>query len=308
MASNTPEQAAISTSSEGATSGAKGSSAATVARSGMPDGVNGAQFRVPGAEPQACAAHAAHTGPAIVRCENVFKSYRLGGRTVEALRGVDLTIARPGFFAIMGQSGSGKSTLLHLLAALDTPDTGRVFVDGQGLHDLNERELTSFRQRRIGIVFQQFNLIPTLTAIENVQLPGMLAGEKAAFLDARARELLEALGIADRAHHRPDALSGGEQQRVAIARSLLFSPKVLLADEPTGNLDSASSNRLWKLLADLAHTSGVTVLMVTHEPAAAANCERVYVLRDGRINGEIDTEGLDAAGVASVYQQLVRQA
>lgn len=303
MASNTPDPAAHAGSSVGL--------AETSARAAIGLGANGAQARaseVADAQAISSSEAGAQAAAAIVRCENVFKSYRLGGRVVEALRGVDLTIARPGFFAIMGQSGSGKSTLLHLLAALDTPDTGRVFVDGQGLHDLNERELTSFRQRRIGIVFQQFNLIPTLTAIENVQLPGMLAGEKPAFLDSRARELLEALGIADRSHHRPDALSGGEQQRVAIARSLLFSPKVLLADEPTGNLDSASSNRLWKLLAELAHSKGVTVLMVTHEPAAAANCERVFVLRDGRINGEIDTEGLDAAGVASVYQQLVRQA
>lgn len=244
----------------------------------------------------------------MVRCEQVFKSYKLGDRTVEALRGVDLRIERPGFFAIMGQSGSGKSTLLHLLAALDKPDRGEVFVSGQGLHTMTERELTSFRQRHIGIVFQQFNLIPTLTAIENVQLPGMLAGESRAFLDKRARELLEALGIGARASHRPDALSGGEQQRVAIARSLLFSPRVLLADEPTGNLDSASSNRLWALLSSLAREQQMTVLMVTHEPAAAANCEKIYVLRDGKITGEIETEGLDASGVASVYQQLVRAA
>lgn len=244
----------------------------------------------------------------MVRCEQVFKSYKLGDRTVEALRGVDLRIEQPGFFAIMGQSGSGKSTLLHLLAALDKPDRGEVFVSGQGLHTMTERELTSFRQRHIGIVFQQFNLIPTLTAIENVQLPGMLAGESRSFLDKRAKELLEALGIGARASHRPDALSGGEQQRVAIARSLLFSPKVLLADEPTGNLDSASSNRLWALLSSLAREQQMTVLMVTHEPAAAANCEKIYVLRDGKITGEIGTEGLDASGVASLYQQLVRAA
>jgi putative ABC transport system ATP-binding protein len=247
-------------------------------------------------------------GGALVRCVNVHKAYHLMGRDVQALRGVDLTIDRPGFFAIMGASGSGKSTLLHLLAALDTPDQGQVFVSGRGLHEMNERELTIFRRTEIGIVFQQFNLIPTLTAMENVELPGMLAGKSESELRPRAKELLDALGIAERAHHRPDALSGGEQQRVAIARALLFSPKVLLADEPTGNLDSVSSAKLWELLAKLAKERSMTVLMVTHEPSAAANCERVYVLKDGKMFGELETEGLDAAGVAARYQQLVRSA
>jgi putative ABC transport system ATP-binding protein len=247
-------------------------------------------------------------GGPLVRCVNVHKAYHLMGRDVQALRGVDLTIDRPGFFAIMGASGSGKSTLLHLLAALDTPDQGQVFVSGRGLHEMNERELTIFRRTEIGIVFQQFNLIPTLTAMENVELPGMLAGKSESELRPRAKELLDALGIAERAHHRPDALSGGEQQRVAIARALLFSPKVLLADEPTGNLDSVSSAKLWELLAKLAKERSMTVLMVTHEPSAAANCERVYVLKDGKMFGELETEGLDAAGVAARYQQLVRSA
>ena len=244
----------------------------------------------------------------MIRCVDVYKSYRLGDREVTALRGIDLEIDRPGFHAIMGASGSGKSTLLHLLAALDTPDHGEVWVSGQGLHEMRERELTMFRRKQIGIVFQQFNLIPTLTARENVELPGMLAGESSAFLAERSAELLEALGVSERADHRPDALSGGEQQRVAIARSLLFSPRVLLADEPTGNLDSSSSAKLWTLLADLARAHEMTVLMVTHEPAAAANCESVMVLRDGKMFGKISTEGLDAAGVASRYQQLIRAA
>ncbi len=244
----------------------------------------------------------------MIRCIDVHKSYSLGDRPVQALRGVDLEVERPGFFAIMGQSGSGKSTLLHLLAALDTPDSGELWLNGKPVHDMDESSLTAFRRRQIGIVFQQFNLIPTLTAIENVQLPGMLAGEKRGFLEDRSRELLQALGVAERASHRPDALSGGEQQRVAIARSLLFSPRILLADEPTGNLDSTSAEKLWGLLAGVAKEHEMTVLMVTHEPAAAAHCERIYVLRDGRISGQIGTEGLDAAGVASVYQQLVRTA
>jgi putative ABC transport system ATP-binding protein len=246
-----------------------------------------------------------------VRCEDVAKGYDLpgsGGRRVDALRGVDLAIDAPGFYGIMGASGSGKSTLLHLLAALDRADRGRVLIGGRDLGTLSERELTAFRRERIGIVFQQFNLIPTLTARENVELPGVLAGRPAAQLRARSQELLAALGVGERADHRPDALSGGEQQRVAIARSLLFSPALLLADEPTGNLDSASSEKLWTLLGDLARSRAMTVVMVTHEPAAAAHCSRVFVLRDGVVAGHIETEGLDAGAVAARYQQLVRTA
>ena len=245
----------------------------------------------------------------MIRCANVHKSYRLGARAVPALRGVDLVIAEPGFYAIMGQSGSGKSTLLHLLAALDRPDAGTIEIAGRPIHALADADATLFRRRGIGIVFQQFNLIPTLTARENVELPGMLAGEAAGAIEARSAELLDRLGIAARADHRPDALSGGEQQRVAIARALLFSPPVLLADEPTGSLDSASSERLWRLLGEIAAERGMTVVMVTHEPAAAVHCRAVYVLADGRLIGSIeagDAGGLDAAGVATRYQQLVR--
>jgi len=248
------------------------------------------------------------SGTPSINCVNVHKAYRLAGRDVPALRGVDLSIERPGFYAIMGHSGSGKSTLLHLLAALDKPDQGEVVVAGKAVHALSEHDATLFRRREIGIVFQQFNLIPTLTAKENVELPGMLGGEPQAWLTARSMELLGRLGLAERAGHRPEALSGGEQQRVAIARSLLFSPKVLFADEPTGNLDSSTSAKLWSLLADLAREQAMLVLMVTHEPAAAVNCEKIFVLHDGRVTSEILTEGLDAAGVASRYQQSARTA
>lgn len=244
----------------------------------------------------------------MIQCIDVYKSYHLSGHDVQALKGVDLHIEAPGFYGIMGASGSGKSTLLHLLAALDTPDKGEVRIAGHAIQQMSERELTLFRRRQIGIVFQQFNLIPTLTARENVELPGMLAGEGSKALRARSDELLTSLGVGHRGDHRPDALSGGEQQRVAIARSLFFAPKVLLADEPTGNLDSTSSAKLWELLRSLAVEQQMTVLMVTHEPAAAANCQTVFVLRDGRMFGQIETEGLDAAGVASRYQQLVRAA
>ncbi|TVQ63048.1 MAG: ABC transporter ATP-binding protein [Phycisphaerales bacterium] len=221
----------------------------------------------------------------MIRCINVHKQYRLGDAVVPALRGVDLTIDDPGFYAVMGSSGSGKSTLLHLLAALDTPDEGEVHVAGVRIDTMNERELTRFRSREVGVVFQQFNLLPTMTAMENVELPGLLARRPAKETRERAGSLLEALGVAHRAGHRPDALSGGEQQRVAIARSLLFSPRVLLADEPTGALDSANSRTLWALLAQIAAEREMSIVMVTHEPEAASHCARVYTLSDGRIVG-----------------------
>lgn len=246
----------------------------------------------------------------MIRCTDIRKTYDLGGRRVEALRGLTLDIPGPGFFAIMGQSGSGKSTLLHLLAGLDSPDSGQITVAGEPLGEMNDAKATHYRRKTIGIVFQQFNLIPTLSAIENVELPGILAGESPAALRARATQLLQQLGVGERADHRPDAMSGGEQQRVAIARALSGSPPVLLADEPSGNLDSANSHKLWQLLADLASTMKITIVMVTHEPAAAAHCDRVYVLRDGSLVGEFPTrEGertLDAAGVAARYQQYLR--
>jgi len=246
-----------------------------------------------------------------IRCRDIHKTYILGDRRVTALRGVDLDLPESGYHAIMGASGSGKSTLLHLLAALDRPDRGEIHIGDTPVHALSEREATLFRRTRVGVVFQQFNLIPTLTARENVALPGLLAGEDASRLRARSMELLDRLGVAERADHRPDALSGGEQQRVAIARALLFSPPVLLADEPTGNLDSTTSARLWALLGEIAGEDGMTVVMVTHEPVAAAYCQTVHVMIDGRIRGMIDGrtgkgEALDAADVAARYQQFVR--
>lgn len=244
----------------------------------------------------------------MIRCAQVEKCYHLGDRRVEALRGIDLHIPEPGFYAVMGASGSGKSTLLHLLGALDVPDRGEIEVAGNTLHRMNEGELTRFRRHEIGIVFQQFNLIPTMTARENVGLPALLAGRPRRDIEDRSEALLESLGVQDRSDHRPDALSGGEQQRVAIARALYFEPRVLLADEPTGNLDSQSSESLWILLGTLARKHEMTVVMVTHEPAAAAHCRRSYILRDGRLGGQIETDGLDASGVAAEYQRLSRSA
>jgi len=243
----------------------------------------------------------------MIRCTGLHKRYTLGERTVHALRGLDLSIETPGFCAIMGQSGSGKSTLLHLLAAMDTPDEGEIEVAGVRVDQLGEREANAYRREAIGIIFQQFNLIPTLTARENVELPGSLAGRDATELRKRAMSLLDRLDVAERADHRPDALSGGEQQRVAIARALLFEPRVILADEPTGALDSQTGEKLWSLLGEVAREQRAVVLMVTHEPAAAAHCERVYVLRDGVMDGQIETEGLDAAGVAARYHQRMAQ-
>ena len=242
----------------------------------------------------------------MIRCEDVHKSYRIGQRSVEALRGANLEIESPGFYAVMGASGSGKSTLLHLMAGLDRPDSGSIDVAGHRVDQMNDRELTRYRRYEIGIVFQQLNLIPTMTAQENVELPAMLANEATREIRDHASELLERLGLGGRADHRPEALSGGEQQRVAIARSLLYSPPVLFADEPTGNLDSRSSESLWSLLSDLATERRMTVVMVTHEPAAAAHCSRVHLLHDGLVSGQIETDGLDASGIASRYQQLSR--
>jgi ABC-type lipoprotein export system ATPase subunit len=240
----------------------------------------------------------------MIRCAGVSKSYQLGPRRVEALRGVEFSIDGPGFFAIMGRSGSGKSTLLHLLAALDRPDQGQIEIAGRAIHNLTETQATAFRGREIGIIFQQFNLISTLSARENVELPGELLGEAPAVLRSRSGELLDRLGLADRMDHRPQALSGGEQQRVAIARALLFKPPVVFADEPTGNLDSRSSALLWGLLEEIARQEAVTVVMVTHEPSAATHCRRVLVLADGRVRGQFDVEGMDAIGVAARASDL----
>jgi putative ABC transport system ATP-binding protein len=239
---------------------------------------------------------------AAIDVRGVTKTYRNGPNRIHALRGIDLRIDEPGFYGIMGPSGSGKSTLLHLLAALDRPDAGRIEVAGHRIDDMSESELTMFRRRRIGIVFQQFNLISTLSALDNVVLPGLLDGMPASERKHRGEKLLDSLGLAARIHHRPDALSGGEQQRVAIARALLFAPSVLFADEPTGNLDSATSQQVWSLLKQLAEQEKLTVLMVTHEPSAAAHCRRVFVIRDGMIHSSFDVDGIDAIELATRAQ------
>ncbi len=245
---------------------------------------------------------------AIVRAQGVRKTYRTGNRPVEALRGADLVIERPGFYAIMGASGSGKSTLLYLLAGLDRADAGEIEVGGERIDRMDEHALTLFRRRKIGVVFQQYNLLPTLSALDNVMLPGVLDGMPRAALADRARGLLATLGLEDRMDHRPEALSGGEQQRVAIARALLFEPGVVFADEPTGALDSANAERLWKMLDRLATERNIAVLMVTHEPAAAAHCRTVFVIRDGVVAGSFETRGMHASDLVVRASELGRAA
>jgi putative ABC transport system ATP-binding protein len=221
----------------------------------------------------------------MIRCDNVVRSYRMGESSVTALRGISLAVQRGEHVAIMGPSGCGKSTLLHLLGAVDTPTSGHVIVDGRDTSSLNDRQATDFRLRHIGFVFQRFYLMPTLTAAENVELPMAEAGVARRERAARARELLGYVGLGDRFGHRPTQLSGGEQQRVAIARALANRPPLLLADEPTGELDADTGATLLELFAQL-HRDGTTLVFVTHDAVVAAAAQRVIRLRDGRVVGD----------------------
>jgi putative ABC transport system ATP-binding protein len=218
----------------------------------------------------------------MIRCEDVTRTYRMGESNVTALRGVTFHVPRGQFAAITGPSGCGKSTLLHLLGAVDVPSSGRVTVDGHDTSALTDRDATDFRLRHVGFVFQRFYLMPTLSAAENVELPMAEAGVARAVRRARARELLGYVGLGDRAAHRPTQLSGGEQQRVAIARALANSPALLLADEPTGELDTETGAELLELFARL-NRDGTTLVFVTHDPVVARAASRVLSLRDGRV-------------------------
>jgi putative ABC transport system ATP-binding protein len=239
--------------------------------------------------------------------ENVRKQFRQGDRAVAALDGVSLDVPRGQILAVMGASGSGKSTLLHLMAGLATPDEGRVVVNGTALKGMSDKELTLFRRRHIGLVFQSFNLIPTLSAEENVALPLMLEGRNGDAARTKVEELLNSLGLIKRRHHRPDAMSGGEQQRVAIGRALVTDPAVILADEPTGNLDSANSRSVCELLRDLSVIHNKTIVMVTHEPTVAAYAQEVAVLKDGRMVKRFATEETGGGeGLAVRYQESLR--
>lgn len=240
--------------------------------------------------------------------ENVTKSYRQGDRAVTALAGVSLDVAAGQFLAVMGASGSGKSTLLHLMAGLTSPNSGRIIIKDQNIACMKDHELTLFRRRHIGLVFQAFNLIPTLTARDNMALPLMLDGQSAATVDAKVNELLETLGLTHRREHRPDAMSGGEQQRVAIGRALITDPAVILADEPTGNLDSVSSKSVCELLRELSTIHGRTIVMVTHEPSVAANAQEVAIMKDGRMIQRFATQETNGTQeLAMKYQEVLRE-
>jgi putative ABC transport system ATP-binding protein len=229
---------------------------------------------------------------AMIRVHDLRKSFLQGDRPVPVLRGLDLRVGRGEFVALVGRSGSGKSTLLNLVAGLELPDAGEVEVNGVDLGALDDRRRTVFRRDSIGIVFQLFNLIPALPALDNVALPGLLAGRPRTEVEARALELLARVGLADRARAFPDQLSGGEQQRVATARALINDPAVILADEPTGNLDSESGERTLDLLRTLVDQDGQTILMATHDPAAARRSTRIVTLAEGKVREELPGERL----------------
>jgi len=220
---------------------------------------------------------------ALILCEDVWKVYRLGDVDVQALRGVSLGIERGEFVAVMGASGSGKSTLMNLLGCLDTPTSGAYWLDGRDVGRASQDELAELRGRQIGFVFQNFNLLPRTSALENVQLPLSYWGLPLREQRARAAAALARTGLSNRDRHYPSQLSGGQQQRVAIARALVASPSILLADEPTGNLDTESSQEIMEVLARLNREDGLTVLVVTHETQVAAYAAREIVVKDGQI-------------------------
>ncbi len=219
----------------------------------------------------------------VIETYNLRKELKMGEVTVHALRGVSLTVERGEFLSIIGPSGSGKSTLLGLIGGLDTPTEGTILLDGVDITNLNERELTRIRNEKIGFVFQFFNLIPTLSALENVALPAQFSRKRKGNPIDRAKQLLKAFGLEDRMGHRPNQLSGGQQQRVAIARALVNQPPLLLADEPTGNLDSASGEMVMRAMRTVQKKWGTTVVMVTHDMEVASQADRVVTLVDGMI-------------------------
>jgi putative ABC transport system ATP-binding protein len=219
---------------------------------------------------------------AIIRVRQLTKTYKMGDVEVQALRGVDLDVERGEFLAIVGPSGSGKSTLFHVLGGLTPASTGTVEIDGTMLSSLNQAGLTNMRKTKVGFVFQKYNLLPTLSAQDNISIAQHIAGRPVQ-TDEWFDEALQLLNIKDRLGHKPRSMSGGEQQRVAIARAIVNHPAILLADEPTGNLDTASSDAVLELLRDLNHRLGQTILMITHNPDAAAFADRIVRMRDGQI-------------------------
>ena len=228
----------------------------------------------------------------IIRLERVVKEFRRGDTSVRAVDGVSLTVGRGEFVAIMGKSGSGKSTLLHLMSGLQQATEGSVRLLGRELSQLKDDDLTLLRRTHVGFIFQFFNLLPTLTALENVALPLLLAKVKTSVAEAKALELLRTVGLASRAAHKPDEMSGGQMQRVAIARALAGDPPLLFADEPTGNLDSASGEEILLLLKQMQSDRGQTIVMVTHDAKAAGYGDRLITMRDGRVLDDQLTGGM----------------
>jgi putative ABC transport system ATP-binding protein len=248
----------------------------------------------------------------VLQTKDLTKQYRLGNHTVDALSGIHLEIQQGEFVAVMGPSGSGKSTLLHLLGGLDHPTKGQIVLRGKEVSGQSDREATLIRRRNVGFVFQFFNLLPTLSAEENILLPLIIDGKKPRDYKERLADLLRLVGLLDRRNHRPDQLSGGEQQRVALARALVTEPAILLADEPTGNLDTKTGTAMMRLLRDSSKELEQTVVMVTHDPKAAAYADRVIFLRDGRIVEEAGMSNMDESSkrlhfIISTLERLERE-
>ncbi|MBN2420710.1 ABC transporter ATP-binding protein [Candidatus Woesearchaeota archaeon] len=221
----------------------------------------------------------------VIELKDVWKVYDMGHIKVNALRGMTMKVMKDEFIAIMGPSGSGKSTAMNMVGALDIPSKGAIYLDGHDISKLHESDLAQIRGKKIGFIFQSFNLINSLTAMENVMLAMMFQGTDEQTRKKKAAELLTMVGLADRMHHKPTELSGGQQQRVAIARSLANDPEIVLADEPTGNLDSLSGENIMKMLMDLHHKEKRTIILVTHDKQVASHAEKIYLLKDGRIEG-----------------------
>jgi putative ABC transport system ATP-binding protein len=240
----------------------------------------------------------------IIQTIQLTKVFGQGETAVMAVDHINLSIARSEFVAVMGPSGCGKSTLLHLLGGLDRPTEGDVLIAGHNLTDMNDTQLSELRRRRLGFIFQFYNLIPVLTATENVALPLLLDGARPAEAKAKAVDWLEKVGLGDRAAHRPDQLSGGQQQRVAIARALISEPELILADEPTGNLDSRAGDEVVALLDQVTEKWGRAIVMVTHDPRIAAYADRIIFLKDGKLVDETRLSGSGATQAQAVKAKV----